>query len=98
MFQPLLVQGPADDPDVWRGFVDRLEERKLCQPGKASGLRAWLGWETIFDSDGTFTEYRTIHHFKFDLKGEEITARAYAFAIYAPANGRGGSANVDQMT
>ena len=90
MFQPVSWLGTARSPDAWRRFIGRLEERQWCRADKAAGLRTWLGWDRVLDSTGAFTEYRVIHHFKFDLRGEEITARAYLFVLYAPMAGSGG--------
>lgn len=84
MFQPMSWLGSADSPDAWRRFIGRLEERQWSRPDKAAGLRDWLGWNTVVDSTGAFTEHRLIHHFKFDLRGGEINARAYVFVLYAP--------------
>lgn len=81
MFQPVESGG---DAGVWRRFIDRVEERRWCRPDKAKGLRAWLGWEIVFDRTGACTAYRTIHHFKFDLRDGKITVRAYAFVLLRP--------------
>ena len=85
MFQPLSRHGGVGEPDVWHRFIDRLEARRWCLPDKAAGLRAWSGWNTVFDRMGVFNELRAIHHFKLDLRDGETTARAYTFGLYAPA-------------
>ena len=75
------------DTGIWRRFIDRLEERQWCRPDKAAGLRAWPGWEVVFDGTGAFTAYRAIHHFKFDIRDEKIAARAYLFTLFRPVPG-----------
>ena len=82
MFQEMPRHGLGGDADAWRRFIDRLEERCLCRPDKAAGLRAWPGWEPVFDRTGAYTALRTFHHFKFDMRDEKLAARAYVFVLF----------------
>ena len=88
MQQPATQHGfDNGSAGYWCRFMDRLEERRMCLAEKAAGLRTWPGWELIFGRTTTFALYRTFHHFKFDMKDGEITARAYIFALLSPAPG-----------
>ena len=82
VFQPIPQHTRGGDAGAWRRFIDRVEERRWCRPDKAKGLRAWPGWELVFDRTGTFTAYRTIHHFKFDVRDGKIAVRAYVFVRF----------------
>ena len=81
VFQPLENTVSGGDLGIWKRFVDRLVVRGLCLPGKANGLKAWLGWEPIFDSNGIFPTLRVLHHFKFDMREDAVEAKAYIFAL-----------------
>ena len=90
MFQPVARRRLGGDPDTWLRFIDRLAERRLCRHDKAAGLRAWQGWEPVFDKTGAFTAHRSIHHVKFDVREDGIGARAYIFVLFGAPLGRFG--------
>ena len=85
VFQPMTAEGITNDAGVWLRFIERIERSGWCLPGKAAGLRAWQGSDPVWDKTGLHTEYRFIHHFKFDLNDGEITVRAYIFLMHQAA-------------
>ena len=62
----------------WNLVIDRLEEKNLCLPDKAAGLREWPRLEMAFGRDGVYQVRQTISHFKVVIGPDSIYAKAYA--------------------
>lgn len=61
----------------WISLIDRLEEKNLCLPDKAAGLREWPRLEMIFGQDGVYQVRQTISLFKVVIDPDVIYSKAY---------------------
>ena len=72
------------DASGWRTFIDCLEERGLCLPSKAAGLRQWPTHESVFGKDDMYKLLRFINHVKVVVHEGRSLAKAYLGVFLQP--------------
>lgn len=72
------------DASGWHTFIDCLEDRGLCLPSKAAGLRQWPTHENAFGKDDMYTLLRFINHVKVVVHEGRSLAKAYLGVYLQP--------------